>query len=298
MIGWSGCHRGSPWLLIRPDDDPDVLEAADMADDFVGFKVNHVFADTNDTFNAETQEFLPEWVWQIADRRGLVIMLHMVRVRSLADPVNQRYIRQYCQRYPGAKLILAHAARGFCGRHTTEGIDTLRGLDNVYFETSAVCESEPLEAILHAFGPRRLMFGTDFPISESRGRYISIADGFAWLDEHNVFWEDQAFAAPTRVGIESLLALRRACQSMSLKDADIERIFRHNARQLLSIDSPPNGRRTQQTYNQAKQIIPGGTQLWLIRKKLTHCYLAEMPTIPGVFDICWCVTFFAVSHTQ
>ena len=36
------------------------------------------------------------------------------------------------------------------------------------------------------------------------------------------------------VGIESVLAIQQACRSLCLKDADIERIFGGNARQLLA----------------------------------------------------------------
>ena len=54
-------------------------------------------------------------------RDGLLIMLHMVLDRAIADERNQQYIREHCVRYPNARLVLAHAARGFCGAHTVEG---------------------------------------------------------------------------------------------------------------------------------------------------------------------------------
>ncbi len=213
------------------------------------------------TFEAPTEAFLPDWAWELADRRGLAIMLHIVRAGALADPINQAYIRQHCLRYPNARLILAHAARGFCGAHTVAGIASLRGLDNIYFDTSAVCEAAPLEAILREFGPRRLLFGTDFPVSEMPGRCVSIGDGFTWLFEDNVAWDKSAFAQPVLVGVESLLALKQACRTLRLHDTDIEHIFGHNARQLLGITPPADGSRAQQAYERARQIIPGGTQL-------------------------------------
>ncbi|MEX2112564.1 MAG: aminotransferase class III-fold pyridoxal phosphate-dependent enzyme [Pirellulales bacterium] len=248
-------------LLIAPCDDPARVVANLDADRFAGFKVYHVFADQPNTFEAPTESFLPDWAWELADRRGLVIMLHIVRARALADPVNQEYLRERCLRYPGAKLILAHAARGFCARHTVEGIGSLRGLDNVYFDTSAVCEAASLEAILREFGPRRLLFGTDFPVSEMPGRCVSIGDGFAWLLEDNVAWDKSAFARPVLVGIESLLALKQACGTLRLGDADVEHIFGSNARQLLGLTPSPDGTRSHAAYQRAKAVIPGGTQL-------------------------------------
>lgn len=35
-------------------------------------------------------------------------------------------------RYPNARLVLAHAARGFNAGHTVEAIDTLRGLSCLF----------------------------------------------------------------------------------------------------------------------------------------------------------------------
>ena len=151
-------------LLVTPLDQPSEIEKQIEAGGYVGFKVYHVYADRAETFQAEPQEYIPEWIWEIADQRSLAIMLHIVRPRAIADPINQAYIQEHCYQYPNAKLILAHAARGFCGNHTVEGIASLRSLDNVFFDTSAVCEPQAFEAILREFGTSRLMFGTDFSV--------------------------------------------------------------------------------------------------------------------------------------
>lgn len=248
-------------MLIHPGDDPSRVEAEIEGKGYVGFKIYHVYADRKDTFNAHCQEFLPDWAWEIADRRNLAIMLHLVRSRALADPSNQQAIRTYCLKYPGARLVLAHAARGFCAAHTVEGISSLRGLDNIYFDTSAICESAPYEAILRAFGPSRLLFGTDFPVSEITGRCVSIADGFIWLGEKNVAWEEACFTRPTLVGVESLEALRQACRTMRLGDTDIEKIFCTSARRMLGLDCKSAAPKNPSSYLRAKQLIPGGTQL-------------------------------------
>ncbi len=248
-------------MLIHPADDPADVETTVRDQGFVGFKVYHVYADCTDTFQARCEEFLPDWAWEISDRHELVIMLHMVGSRALADPANQAYIQSRCRKYPGARLILAHAARGFCGQHTVEGIASIRGLDNVFFDTSAICEAPAYEAILRHFGPSRLLFGTDFPISEIRGRCVQVGDGFLWLGEENVSWEDSTFAQPELVGVESLLALQQACRTLRLTDSDVEIIFRTAARDLLALDRPVDGEKTQRIYRRARQRIPGGTQL-------------------------------------
>ena len=255
-------------MMIRPQDDPDEVEKVRCSHGFAGFKVYHLFARREDTFQSEQGEFLPEWAWEAADREGLWITMHMVLPRALSDPRNASYIREHCLRYPGARLVLAHAARGFNASDTADAIDEIRGLDNVFFDTSAICEPTALEAILRATGTTRLMYGSDFPVSETRGRPFSLADGFMWIYSHNADWQGWEQGGPNPVGIESLIALRQACRTLALRDTDIERIFRTNAEQLLGVQPVPTGERVQRQYQRAKELIPGGTQLLSKRPEL------------------------------
>jgi glutamate-1-semialdehyde 2,1-aminomutase len=253
---------GSLGLMIAtPRQDPAAVEAQIAAEGFVGFKVYHLFAERADSFFAPSGEFIPEWAWELAEARGLAIMLHMVLPRALAEPENQRYIREHCRRYPRAKLILAHAGRGFCGRHTVEGIGAIRGLDNVFFDTSAVCEAAAFEAILEVFGPTRLWFGSDFCVTEMRSRCVDLADGFLWLDEIRADYGRARFSRPTLLGLESLLALKEACLNRHLDATDIEEIFCLAARRELGLPLPRPVPDVQAAYREAKAIIPGGTQL-------------------------------------
>lgn len=259
-------------MLARPQDDPSEAEAALDRHSFAGFKVYHVYAEREETFHAECDEFLPQWVWELADQRGLAIMLHMVLPQALRDHRNQQYIIENCLRFPNARLILAHAARGFNAVDTVLGIDSLRGLPNVYFDTSAICEAAAFEAIIKACGPSRLMYGSDFPVSESRGRSFNFGDGFCWLYEHN--WHQ--IGAPTHgkpllIGHESLAALQLACRNLGLVDRDVERIFCHTAREILGVEKlgvekpieleSHGGVDGRSRYSEAKQLIPGGVQL-------------------------------------
>ncbi len=247
--------------LVAPQLTPEVYEPLLENAQFAGFKPYHVFSDHSPTFQAPLSSYLPEWAWRMAHRHGLVITLHMVRDAALADPDNLREICHYCRAYPNARLILAHAARGFHAPNTVNGIAALRGLANVWFDSSAICEPEALKAILEAFGPRRLMWGTDFPVSQIRGRCVTVGDGFAWLQPDSVLWEKTGpQGRPTLVGIESLRALLTATDALGLNAGDLEDIFADNARRLLGLIHE-SGTQTQDMYRHAKTRIPGGTQL-------------------------------------
>ena len=223
-------------MIVAPDMTAETIHQTVKAEGFVGLKCYHTLAvGCEPTWEAPIEAYLPEHQVALAGELGLSITLHMVRERALADPLNQATIRRYCERYPGMRLILAHAARGFNPWHTIEGIEGLRGLDNVYFDTSAVTEAGAFEAIIDVMGHERLLYGSDFPVSHVRGRCVAIGDSFHWIyaDELDLA-EKHTELRPVLVGLESLRALRLACWRMRLSAGQIEDIFYNNAVQLFT----------------------------------------------------------------
>ena len=223
-------------MLITPAQDPEFIRETVRRHRFVGLKCYHVFSARRPTFDSLIEEYLPESQVRVAHDEGLSITLHMVRSRALADRANQETIRRYCELYPNMRLILAHAARGFNPHHTIEGIASLRGLQNVWFDTSAVTDSGAIEAILREFGPSRVLYGSDFPVSHLRGRCVALGDSFLWISAENTRL-DVAYGAIelALVGHESLRTLKVAAQATGLSDADVEGIFGGFARQLYGM---------------------------------------------------------------
>jgi glutamate-1-semialdehyde 2,1-aminomutase len=228
-------------MLVWPDLATEAVRAAVRGQGFVGLKPYHLMADSlvqagQPTFHAPIEAYLTEEHARLAHEEGLTITLHMVRDRALADPVNQATIRRYCEGYPNLRLILAHAARGFNPWHTIEGIESLRGLENVWCDTSAVTEAGAFEAIVELLGPSRLLYGTDFHVSHLRGRCVAIGDSFHWLyaDEMNLA-EKHAALRPVLIGLESLRSLFLAIRRLKLRDAEVEAIFYGNAAQLFGL---------------------------------------------------------------
>jgi glutamate-1-semialdehyde 2,1-aminomutase len=224
-------------MIIAPDMDPEYVQEEVRQRNFVGLKPYHTMAQVDGpTFLAPIEAFLPEEHARVAHEEGLSITLHIVRDRALADPLNQATIRRYCQDFPNMRLILAHAARGFNPWHTIEGIESLRGLDNVWFDSSAVTEAGAFEAIVDVMGHEKLLYGTDFYVSHLRGRCVAIGDSFHWLyaDEMDLD-EKHASLQPVLIGLESLRALKLACRRLQLTDAQVEDIFFNNAMDLFDL---------------------------------------------------------------
>lgn len=223
-------------MLIAPQMDAEFVRAAVRSEKFAGLKCYHVYAATQPTFDAEVPSYLVEEHVRVAHEEQLAITLHLVRARALADPANQQAIRHYAERYPNARIILAHAGRGFNPQHTIEGIGALKGLRNVWFDSSAVCEGGAYEAIIQTMGAERMLYGSDFPVSLMRARPVAFGDSFLWVSGANTnFSAAYAVVAPERAGLESLRVLKRACHHLRLTDSEVERIFWRNAAELFGL---------------------------------------------------------------
>lgn len=224
-------------MLIAPEMDPEYVRETVRRHGFVGLKPYHLMAQVEGpTFLAPIEAYLTEEHVRIAHEEGLTITLHMVLDRAMADPRNQATIRRYCETYPNMRLILAHAARGFNPWHTIEGIGSLRGLANVWCDTSAVTEAGAFEAIVDTLGHERLLYGTDFYISHMRGRCIAIGDSFHWLyAEEMGLAEKHTQLQPVLIGLESLRSLFLALHRLKLTDQQVEDVFYNNAAQLFSL---------------------------------------------------------------
>lgn len=229
-------------MLVTPAMDPEFVRETVRRDRLVGLKCYHVFSARQPTFESAVEGFMPEEQVRIAHEEGLSITLHMVRPRAMADPLNQESIRRLALKYPNARWILAHAARGFNVHHTIDGVASLRGVHNVWFDTSAVTEAGAFEAIVREFGISRLMFGADFPVTHIRGRCVAIGDSFIWLSEDNTRF-DAAYSSirPVIILLESLRAHKQAAWNLRLSDSDIEKLFWDNAAQLYEFQGASRG---------------------------------------------------------
>lgn len=259
QLGKEPLSRGL--ILITPDDTKeDVIRYLDHPQ-ICGFKVYHVYSNETPTMQSSISGFCPDWMWEVAHERKFVVMLHMVKDLAIADEENQQEIRNICTGYPGMQLILAHAARCFHAPNAVKGLMSLRGLENVWFDMSAICEAEPIIAVLKEFGPRKLMWGSDYPVSQIRGKYVTIGEGFTGINPDNLDWsQTELLGRPVLLGIESLRALKTAADDVGLNADDVSDIFYKNAARLLQLEPVPQDL-TQKLYHHAKNRIPGGVQL-------------------------------------
>ncbi len=236
----NGTKLSRTLLVTSPLDDKKELERSLKSGNFCGIKPYHCYAARTDTMNASVSEFVPEWMWELLNETQGILMLHIVRYGAIADTDNQRELRRLCRAYPGVRLILAHVARSFNYRNARKGLEVIADLDNVVVDTSAICEKESFESALKTLGSSRVLWGSDFPISEMRGRCVTTGNSFFWLHPESI--RENLRPATDRemtlVGIESLLALKEACEDVGLSKTDIKKIFLENALRVLQPHLP------------------------------------------------------------
>jgi len=248
--------------LVSPEDGADATRALVKERGFIGLKPYGLYASVADTRQAHIEDFAPRWMWEICHEIDGVLMLHIMRSKGIADPDNLESIERLCREFPGCRLVLAHVARSFNYRNARAALRKLEPLDNVVVDTSAVTEVEAMRVALDALGPRRVLFGSDYMVSELRGKCFTMGDGFSWIYTDNLpspavtMFENSAL-----VGVESLLCLREAFEIGGFRGPDARDVFRDNALRLLGphldlTDVP---------------VEPGGPELWAKAREKISC---------------------------
>ncbi len=222
-------------IIVSPRDTVETIEKRIARHPNIrGFKCYHVFAPKEATWNCDIEEYLPEAAWEVANRKNMVITLHMVKELSFADESNQRYIIEMAKKYPNATLILAHAARSFASWTGIESIHKVAKIENVWFDFSAVCESSAMFQIMRKAGIQRCMWGSDYMVCRGRGKAISLADGFCWLYQSEIDKISSITPISTwLIGTENLMAVRQACILAEMKETQVEDLFYNNAARLF-----------------------------------------------------------------
>lgn len=211
-------------IYVMADDTKEEIEAMITNPQIRGFKCYHQSAKTDGpTWLAEVFEYLPEAAWQVADERNMSITIHMVRPSALSDEKNMAYFKEMTSKYPNAKLILAHCARGFASWTTIEAVKQMKGIPNLYYDMAAICDAATMFELIRQAGPAHVMWGSDYFIDRAHGKSVNVGESFRWLYKHEIP-ESVDFPSCMTV-LESLFAFYQASLMLDLSKQEIEQIF-------------------------------------------------------------------------
>jgi predicted TIM-barrel fold metal-dependent hydrolase len=238
---------GLPGLLVStPEWSAAETERRVLEGGFLGLKPYLNFAPAHiSAADITIFDFLPHHQLEVLDAHGWIVMLHIPRPDRLKDPVNLAQMLEIERRYPNVRLIIPHVGRAYCESDVGNAFDVLRDTQRMMFDFSANTNAAVFEACLRAFGPKRVMFGSDLPILRMRmrrvcenGMYINLVPpglyGDVSVDAHMREVNTEEGERLTFFLYEELWAIRRAAEAVGLSQADVQDVFYHNAAQLLS----------------------------------------------------------------
>ena len=229
-------NRATGLMLVHPGLAVEHIERTLEFGKFLGFKCYRLYSTSGDTLECRITDFMPENQIDIANRHGLIIMLHLAKSKACADPENLADLRRLCSKYPRVRWILAHCARSFTPFPIEKAGRQLRDLPNVWIDTSAVCESASFSLLFETFGSERVVYGSDSPrVGMARGKYVSVGRGWLGVD-HDVTHSLNSNVTDLRLtfyAYESLRALRYAAHEARLSRRQIQAIFYDSAYALV-----------------------------------------------------------------
>ena len=223
-------------MLVHPKMSAEEVEKTVLQYGFLGLKPYRFYSVTGDAVECRITDFMPEHQIAVADRLGLIIMMHVSKRNAIADPENIRDMVELSARYPRVKWILAHCARSYSAWAIERAAHVLRDLPNVWYDTSSVCESDAFDALYTGVGIERVMYGSDdVPVGIGRGKYITW--GFAWTSlspENQTFNVTHCDGRMTFVRYEQLRGMRRAALRYGATPAQIQDLFAGTAERLIA----------------------------------------------------------------
>ena len=228
----AGDPHSAASMVVTPETTPEQVAAQVDEHGFFGMKPYRTFAP--DMTNARIADFLPEVLVEVADEKGMAITLHLAGKEGPADRENLADLRRLTQRYPRVQWILAHGARGFNSWFLEKGIEVLRELPNIWYDSAAVNDLYSHYLLMTREDRQRVMFGSDDVVAGcARGKYITY--GRAWQFYAGQEELEHCDPTPTLVVYEQLRQERRVAQMLGLTRAEIEDHFAGNAQRLIAL---------------------------------------------------------------
>ena len=218
-------------------DDDLAIEQAVRAGSFLGLKPYWTYVTHKPQADVTLEDMIPPGQRRVADRMGLILMVHIPRPGRLADPLNVEGMARLCQECPNAKVVMAHFGRSYF----PEAVGDLRSLpehENLLVDFSMVQDWEVCERIIDTFGPDRILFGLDMPVAQEKGKLISANGQRHFFTKRPHSWSIHNPGGSYKMrctffAYEIIRAFKKAAQRAGLGPEDVAKVFHGNAAGLV-----------------------------------------------------------------
>jgi len=220
-------------LLTHPAASAGELEADVMRLRPAGLKPYMCFVQGKPPEDAAITDMIPESQLAVADAHGLAVTLHVARARGMADPDNLTDIARLTRDFPRCRFILAHCGRCFITPNMEAALEHLPVAENLWLDTSAVCDMGVFLHVFRRYDRTRLLFGTDLVTATGfKGSYVRL--GLSWhvctAEMVSGLKVKATFAA-----YENLCALLHAARFCGLDEFARQDLFFGNAKRLFGL---------------------------------------------------------------
>lgn len=236
--------RNNSYGLFVPKPDIKEIPADFFKNGFIGFKpypdlLN--FPEPGDFSKLDIDvgifDFISETVLEFCQEYGLILLIHIPRKGRLNDRRNIDEIKVIGRRYPGIKIILAHAGRSYCYSDIKDSINYLKELKNLYVDTAMINSFSVNKVLLEELGSERVIYGSDLAVAALKGKNVDINNKHYFVTKSPKEWSLSSYEMElnnfTFFIYEIVRAIKVAVKSLSLTDKDIENIFYLNAKRLI-----------------------------------------------------------------
>jgi Predicted metal-dependent hydrolase of the TIM-barrel fold len=121
--------------------------------------------------------------FKAANEDGYIILMHLPRPGRLADKTNIEQLLTIENKYPNVSLIVAHIGRAYTVENLGDSLKLLKYTKNMCFDFSGNTNSEVIKRALDTFGCKRVLYGSDLPLTHMRmkriyenGKYINLVE--------------------------------------------------------------------------------------------------------------------------
>ena len=202
----------------------------------VGLKPYLVFAEIENKQEARITDFINEEQLHIADRHELCVTLHVSKPRGMADKDNLEDIKRLIKQFPKVNFILAHCGRNFIAPNMAAALGELPAAENLWIDTSAVCDTGVFLELFSRYDISRILFGSDLVNAAAfRGSYIRLGMSWHAMTAQMISRKGGMPNRATFAVYENLSAMLRAARHCRLDDSAIHKIFYDNAAGLFRL---------------------------------------------------------------
>jgi hypothetical protein len=244
----SALENNFPALIFSdPTWAPEMLERKILAGKFYGAKSYLSLAPENIPLDEICiYDFFPKVHLEVLNRLCSVVMLHIPRKQRLADPLNISQLMEIERDFPDIKLIVAHVGRAYCKGDIGDAFKILSKSKKMFFDFSANTNAFVFEELIKAVGPKRILFGSDMPITRMRMRRIEKDGIYANVVPRGLYGDVSGDPNMMEVDgeeaerlsfflYEEISAFKDAAGKTGLSKTDVENIFYTNAKGIIGI---------------------------------------------------------------